>query len=140
MGKYFEPLHLRRLSRLILFVLGAEGYGWISVEQVLVRLNSSFTPEGKFLRLSGMSEPDENGTATYVGYDAAVCLELFEPWVLETYNSSLGFLTTQRIVDKLPWLEGMNAAEINIGATIIDPAVSRKLNSTRLTPVYVFRL
>lgn len=107
---------------------------------MLVRLNTTYTPEGKFLQYSELNVPDENGTATNIGYDSAVCLELFEPWVLETYNTSVGFPTSLRIVDKGPVILDHRAGkmpEINIGNIVTDPDAKRELNSTRLKAVYV---
>ncbi|KDQ15154.1 hypothetical protein BOTBODRAFT_304314 [Botryobasidium botryosum FD-172 SS1] len=53
--------------------------GWVTIDTILIRLNTSFTPLGVF----GGGQ-DSNG----IGYDAMVCVEAFEPWVLETYNGT----------------------------------------------------
>ncbi|KDQ12525.1 hypothetical protein BOTBODRAFT_34491 [Botryobasidium botryosum FD-172 SS1] len=53
--------------------------GWVNIDILLVRLNTSFVPSGAFA--GGKS-------ATGIGYDAAVCVELFTPWVAETYNGT----------------------------------------------------
>lgn len=117
---------------------GADGKGWISVENVVVRLNTTYTPSGKFSRYSDQSVPDVAGDPTYIGYDAAVCLELFEPWILETYNTTVGLPSSLRIVDKTNEVRDQNTqrlTEHNYGAPLMDANVKRQLNSTGLTSV-----
>ena len=43
---------------------------------------------------------DASGFSSRIGYDAVVCVEAYEPWILEIYNSSLGVPTTMRIISK----------------------------------------
>ena len=114
---------------------GHAGNGFITVENILVRLNNSYAPNGTF-GVEGISVPDVNGTATFIGYDAAVCLELYEPWVLEVYNSSVGFPNSMRIVDKAAKIMDMNTEKMRenrLGEPISDPLVKRELNSTNMT-------
>ena len=49
---------------------------------------------------SDASIVDASGFNSRIGYDAVVCVEMFEPWVLEIYNSTLGVPTTTRISSK----------------------------------------
>jgi len=70
---------------------------WTTVETVLIRLNTSFTPVGRF---PVYSKKSANGVETKIGYDAAVCVEKYEPWIIEAYNTSVGSPTTLRIVEK----------------------------------------
>ena len=105
---------------------GADGKGWISLEHVLIRLNTTYTPNGTFPILSAQSFPNAAGKPTYIGYDAVVCLQLFEPWVVEVYNSTTG-PSTVRIIGK----EAGNNTEKGerlVGERI--GGVSRELNST----------
>ena len=114
---------------------GKAGRGFITMENILVRLNTSFAPYGVF-GTKGASVPDGNGTATFIGYDAAVCLELYEPWVLEVYNSPVGFPSSMRIVDKAAEIKDMNTEKLKekrSGWPISDPLVKRVLNSTNMT-------
>ena len=75
--------------------------GWTTVETVLIRLNTSFTPSGRFpVYYSNASLPDANGVATRIGYDAAVCVQKYEPWIIEAYNTSVGSPSALRIVEK----------------------------------------
>lgn len=53
--------------------------GWVVIDTLLIRLNTSFTPSGVF--------GDGKGT-NGIGYDVGVCVEVFEPWVVETYNGT----------------------------------------------------
>ena len=73
--------------------------GWTTVETVLIRLNTSYTPSGQFPVYSKVSIPDANGMGTRIGYDAAVCVERYDPWIVEAYNTSVGSPTALRIVD-----------------------------------------
>ena len=113
---------------------GQDGSGLIAIENVLVRLNTTFTPNGTF-DIKGDSVPDRNGFATFIGYDTAVCLELFEPWVLEVYNGSVGSPSSMRIVDQAAEIKDMNTAqkkEQRSGKPVSDPLVKRALNSTNM--------
>lgn len=74
--------------------------GWTTVETVLIRLNTSFTPSGRFPVYSNQSVPDANGVESRIGYDAAVCVQKYEPWIVEAYNTSIGSPTTLRIIEK----------------------------------------
>ena len=114
---------------------GQDGNGFMTVENILVRLNTSFAPNGTF-GIEVISVPDVNGTATFIGYDAAVCLELYEPWVLEVYNSSVVFPNSMRIVDKGAKILDMNTEKMKenrSGESISNPLVKRELNSTNMT-------
>ncbi|KAG6913002.1 hypothetical protein DXG01_010480, partial [Tephrocybe rancida] len=57
--------------------MGGDGKGWLSIEEVL------------------------EGNPTWIGYDAAICVELFKPWIVEVYNSATGQPSTMRIVEVL---------------------------------------
>ncbi|KAJ7163791.1 hypothetical protein C8R43DRAFT_1122758 [Mycena crocata] len=119
--------------------LGEDGKGFVSIETLLVRLNTTYTPNGTFLRLSDQAMPDEHGQDTFIGQDAAVCLELYEPWIIETYNNSIGVPTTTRIVNKGSVIVNANTTdfeEINIRPPLTDPSLKRQLNSSNLLAVY----
>ncbi|KAK0191544.1 hypothetical protein F5146DRAFT_605122 [Armillaria mellea] len=75
---------------------GDEGFGWISIEWVLVRLNTTYSPSGTFAAYNAESVLDANGTKTRIGYDPAVCLELHELYIVETYNSTTGLPSYRR--------------------------------------------
>ena len=115
---------------------GQDGNGFMTVENILVRLNNTYAPNGTF-GVKGNLVPGFNGAEpTFIGYDAAVCLELYEPWVLEVYNSSVGFPNTMRIVDKAAKIVDMNTEKMKenrLGKPISDPLVKRELNSTNMT-------
>ena len=74
--------------------------GWTTVETVLIRLNTSYTPSGRFPVYSKESLPDANGVETRIGYDAAVCVQRYEPWIIEAYNAPVGPPSALRIVEK----------------------------------------
>ncbi|KAJ7179570.1 hypothetical protein C8R46DRAFT_644193 [Mycena filopes] len=101
--------------------MGEDGNGFISIETLLVRLNTTNTPNGTFLTHSDIPVPDVTGQNTFIGLDAAVCLELYEPWVVETYNNSIGVPTTMRIVSKGNTILNANATvfeERNVGLPV----------------------
>lgn len=115
--------------------MGEDGGGFISLEFVLVRLNTAFTPQGQFPVLGNDTISNADGTESRIGYDAALCLELFEPWIVETYNSSTGITTSTRIINKASTTTDSLSGESNIGTTI--SGVKRQLNSSALWPAYV---
>ncbi|KAF8954430.1 hypothetical protein BDZ97DRAFT_1865139 [Flammula alnicola] len=120
--------------------LGEDGNGFVTMENVLVRLNTSFAPHGSFGVVGNFSLPDKDGYLTFIGYDAAVCLELYEPWVLEVSNSSVGSPTSMRIVDKAASIKDLNTQLIKEkikGRPLDDPLTKRALNSTDLKAAYI---
>ena len=105
------------------------------MENILIRLNTTYAPQGTFGTQSNYSMPDNNGSATFIGYDAAVCLELYEPWIVEVYNSSVGFPSSMRIVDKAAEIKDLNTQQVKekrIGKPVSNPLVKRALNSTKM--------
>ncbi|KAG5635173.1 hypothetical protein H0H81_012145 [Sphagnurus paluster] len=78
---------------------GKDGNGWIAVEQVLVRLNTTYTGNADLARLSEESRPNRFKKPTWLGYDCGVCVQLVQPWVLDVYNSTTGLPASLRIVE-----------------------------------------
>lgn len=107
--------------------------GWTTVETVLIRLNTSFTPSGRFPVYSNESLPDANGVETRIGYDAAVCVQKYEPWIIEAYNTSIGSPTALRIVEK-----GYGSASLLPSGNIQGPPINdtRYLNTTGKNPAF----
>lgn len=101
---------------------------------MLVRLNTTYAVNGTFGVLGETSVPDKDGRATFVGYDAVVCLEFYEPWVLEVYNSTIGLPNSIRVVDKAATVRSDKSqslrTERRLGDAINDPLIGRVLNST----------
>lgn len=81
-------------------IKGGSGNGWVGTETVLVRLNNSYTHTANFPVWGADAIVDASGFSSRIGYDAVVCVEVYEPWILDIYNSSLGVPTTMAIVDK----------------------------------------
>ena len=73
--------------------------GWLGIETVLIRLNSSYAGPNANLPVWN-ADPIDGASGVSIGYDAAVCLEMYEPWIVQIYNSSLGVSTTMAIVGK----------------------------------------
>ena len=98
--------------------------GWTAVVTVLVRLSTEYTPSGRF-PVSAI-RPGPIGEKIRVGCDAAVCLQQYEPWVIEVYNTSVGSPSALRIVAK-----GNSSASLTSGNTREAPiAGTGYLNTT----------
>jgi len=67
--------------------------GFTAVEMVLIRLNTAFAPSGRFPVYL-----NESGTTT--GYEAAVCVHRWEPWIVETSNTTTSPPSVLRIIAK----------------------------------------
>ena len=81
---------------------------------------------------SNESVPDVNGVETRIGYDAAVCVEKYDPWIVETYNASVGSPATLRIVD-----EGHSNSSLPSGKIQGEPIqATRYLNTTGKNPAF----
>ncbi|CAG7848432.1 SubName: Full=Uncharacterized protein {ECO:0000313/EMBL:CCA71241.1} [Serendipita indica DSM 11827] len=76
---------------------GNKGWGWLELEVIMIRLNTTYTPGGSF----GTYSTDKS-----IGYDAAVCVEAIEPYVVDAYNSTSGRAGSIRIVGKGDVLRG----------------------------------
>ncbi|KAG6883889.1 hypothetical protein C0992_007533 [Termitomyces sp. T32_za158] len=121
--------------------MGQDGNGWISIEEVLVRLNTSYTPDGTFARKSDQSIPDAQGNPTWIGYDAAVCVELFEPWVVEVYNSTAGLPMTLRVVEQGNVVRSQDTMKeqeqlVGLPLSLTNSNAHEKLNSSNLADIY----
>ena len=79
---------------------GESGNGWFEIETVLVRLNNRYVPNASFPVWSADPIEDTSEFSSRIGYDAIVCIEMCEPWIVQIYNSSLGIPTTMAIVGK----------------------------------------
>ncbi|CAD6976165.1 unnamed protein product, partial [Tilletia controversa] len=64
---------------------GSAGRGWVSLEVVLIRLNPELAgPGAKFGMVANVT--DNNGNFGNVGYDVGVCVERFDPYIVEVYQ------------------------------------------------------
>ena len=69
-------------------------YEWTTVETVLIRYRADFVTNGTFPVHS------INTWGWEIGYDAAVCVQKYEPWIIEAYNASFASPSILRIVEK----------------------------------------
>ncbi|KDQ10056.1 hypothetical protein BOTBODRAFT_178430 [Botryobasidium botryosum FD-172 SS1] len=83
------------ISSMPLLNTGADGSGWVQVETVMVRLNTSLTPIGVF---PAHRNTPQTGN---LGYDVAVCIEIVEPYVLSVSNDTSGTPRTMGIMSKM---------------------------------------
>jgi len=80
--------------------------GWVTVETLIIHLNTSSTPSGRFPAYSTQTFTDDEGvnatgTAWFqIGHDAAVCVQKYEPWIIEAYNASTGSSFALQIVGR----------------------------------------
>lgn len=117
-------------TRTILDTGAISDQGWTTVETVAIRLNTSLTPRGRFPVYS--NAPGANGVEARIGYDAAVCVERYEPWIVEAYTTSVGFPTILRLVEK-----GYGNTSLPSGKIQGDPIPqTRYLNTTRKNPAF----
>ena len=102
--------------------------GWTTVESVLVRFNTSLTPSGRYPVYSDQPLPYYDGPQKRIGYDAAVCIQKYEPWVIEAYNASTGSPSALRIVGK----GNGSSTSLSPSGTIIGSPIAntRYLNTT----------
>ena len=74
---------------------------WMSIDTVLIRLTTSFTPHGRSPVLQNQTVPySDSGERAVIGYDVAVCVQRYESWIVETYNTSIASPSTFRIIGK----------------------------------------
>jgi hypothetical protein len=125
-----------------LFYPGDFGTGFVTLETALIRINTTFAPHGVFPTLSPIPVPDAQGFDTFLGYDAAVCLQLYEPWILEVYNCTVAPPTSMRIVQKAAGVSDLDSnihkkgqtQETRLGPPLNGANIGG-LNSTELAPV-----
>jgi len=110
--------------------------GWIGMEVVLVRLNNSYAHSANFPVWSADPIVDASKFSSRIGYDAAVCVEMYEPWIVEIYNSSLGIPTTMSVVSKSASTD-FEADDGNTGPYL--DSYTRVLHSAGKGPAYSIR-
>jgi len=106
--------------------------GWMTVETLFIHINTSFAPSGHFPVYSDeWLLVGENGTEVMssfqIGHDAAVCVQIYEPWIVEAYNTSTGSSFALGIVEKGNGSTSLSSSGSIRGAQITD---TRYLNTT----------
>ena len=94
------------------------GQEWTTVETVLIRYNAVFAINGSFpVYVSKIN----------TGYDAAVCVQKYEPWIVEAYNTTFASPSVLRLVEK-----GDGSTSQPPNGTIRGPPIAgtRYLNTT----------
>jgi len=81
---------------------GESGNEYVEMETILVRLDEGWAPKASSPVWSWNSivAGHEVSPSMHVSYDAIVCVKMYEPWIVQIYNSSLGVPTTMNIVGK----------------------------------------
>lgn len=67
--------------------MGEDGSGWLQIEIVLVRLNQAYAPNSTF---GAYAYADPTYKSSRVGYDVAICVEEFKPYMVDAYNNVRG--------------------------------------------------
>jgi hypothetical protein len=91
---------------------------------VVVRVRRQLARNGTFPFI------DATISTNILGYDAAVCLDIVEPWIVEVFNSTRG-PTSTRVLGKGGSLE--DVPQIGKPKTMLEgdePDIGRNLNST----------
>jgi len=107
--------------------------GWTTVKTVILRFQAGYTPSGHFPVFSNRQYVDGKFFNTVVGYDAAVCVQRYEPWVVETYNTSIVPPSTFRIVEKG---DGSNSSSSSGNIRGVPIANTGYLNATGKGPAF----
>jgi len=68
---------------------------WMTIETVLLRFSSDYAPSGRFPVYVNSSVDGR-----WMGYDAAVCVRKYEPWIIETYNATIVSPSALRVIGK----------------------------------------
>jgi len=76
----------------------SEYQSWWAVDTVLIRFDTGVLPSGRFPAHLGRLNP--YGVGATIGYDAAVCVQKYEPWIVETYNTSIVSPSTLQVIGK----------------------------------------
>ena len=101
----------------------------MTVDTVLLRFDTNYTPSGRF---PISTDVDVDPSARALGYDAAVCVQKYEPWIVETYNTSVVSPSTFRIVEKGNGSNSSSSGDIR-GAPITNTGY---LNTTGKEPAF----
>ncbi|QRV98443.1 exonuclease [Ceratobasidium sp. AG-Ba] len=102
---------------------GDDGNGWLQIEILLVRLNQAYAPNGSF---SVYAQGDPHFPSP-LGYDAAVCIEEFRPYMLNVYNNTAGSPTTLGLLHR--GLDFDNPVD-NVQSKTIQNGLQWGINST----------
>ena len=105
----------------------ASNQGWMTVDTAVIRLNTSLTPSGRFPVY--WNESLRRFGQVRLGFDAVVCVQKYEPWIIEAYNTSTGSSFASRIVEKQ---SNLDSTSLSPSGTIRGAQVenTRYLNTT----------
>lgn len=74
--------------------------GWTTVETVLIQLDTGLSPSARFSVYANKQVKYLNRKEIRIGYDAAVCVQKYEPWIIEAYKASIVSPTLLGIVGR----------------------------------------
>ena len=105
---------------------------WMTVETVLIRLDTTLVDHGRFPVYLNKTLPSDSATWRVVGYDAAVCVRRYESWIVETYNTSIASPSTLQLVGKGNASTPLSPSGRIQGSPIVN---TRHLNTTGKNPI-----
>jgi len=107
--------------------------GWMTIETVILKINTRYVKPGDHFPIYRRG-PATLGSNATIGYDAAVCVLKYEPWIVEAYNTSAGSPSALRIIGK-----GDGSTSLSPSGHIRGPPIknTRYLNATGKTDVNV---
>ena len=107
----------------------ADDQGWATLDTVFIRLETHYTPSGHFPVYSDLP------SHRTIGYDAAVCVQKYESWIIETYNASITSPSLFQIIGKGNWSTPLLPSGSIRGTPIAD---TRYLNMTGKRNVFSY--
>ncbi|KAF9464265.1 hypothetical protein BDZ94DRAFT_505169 [Collybia nuda] len=72
---------------------------------------------------------------TSIGFDAAVCLTLFEPWMVNIYNSTTRLPQSIRFIEPGNEICDANITEKMVKPPLVNSGISRQVNSSKMSHV-----
>ncbi|CAD6902215.1 unnamed protein product, partial [Tilletia caries] len=103
---------------------GSAGRGWVSLEVILVRLNQTLAGSGaQFGMVANVS--DDHGNFGNVGFDMGVCVERFDPYVVEVYQG----LTSVRSTSIIRQADDLTVESGQRRSLLVSPGTTSQLSS-----------
>ncbi|CAD7062975.1 unnamed protein product [Tilletia caries] len=103
---------------------GSAGRGWVSLEVIMIRLNQTLAgPGAQFGMVANVS--DQEGRFGNVGFDIGVCVERFDPYVVEVYQG----LTSVRSTSIVREADDLALEDGQCRTLAVSPGTTSKLSS-----------
>jgi len=100
---------------------------WVAVDTTLLRVNTFYMEHTRCPVYLNKTLLSTSQFWDVIGYDAAVCVQRYEPWIVETYNTPIASPSILRIVGKGNASTPLSPSGSIQGVSITD---TRYLNTT----------